>query len=68
MNKIQKLEVQVTKWYMIRIDISKEEFRIQRKVIRKRGREISKRYYKNNYKRALESEYGIWTDDIFHRV
>lgn len=68
MNKIQKLEVQVTKWYMIRIDISKEEFRIQRKVIRKRCREISKRYYKNNYKRALESEYGIWTDDIFHRV
>lgn len=68
MNKIQKLEVQVTKWYMLRIDIPKEEFRIQRKVIRKRCREISKRYYKNNYKRALESEYGIWTDDIFHRV
>lgn len=64
MNKIQKLEVQVTKWYMIRIDSPKEEFRMQRKVIRKICRAISKRYYK----RALEFEYGIWTDDIFHRV
>lgn len=68
MNKIQKLEVQVTKCYMIRIDIPKEEFRIQRKAIRKRCKEISKRYYKNNYKRALEVEYGIWTDDIFNRI
>ncbi|WP_250674401.1 hypothetical protein LZ906_017545 (plasmid) [Paraclostridium ghonii] len=68
MNKIQKQEIKTLKWYMFRIGIPKEEFRIQKKVIKRRCKTNAKRYYNGDYLRSLKCEQGMWDDSEFYDI